>query len=186
MSVLDKAKQNFEVLKHTVKLARFNAKQLVRETIDKADVKEMVRTGRDRINELEVTRKYEVVRNYIKGKDFENDLDEIIASLQLEKIGTPKTFTDIEGRNKRIAAKLAYLRNQAGMVISFCGAAGSKIGAKVGRGNPAVIADGAVVGATAGVIIVGFFAGKVFLQRYQASGAIDITAEALEALPTGG
>lgn len=134
----------------------------------------LVQKGRDRLNELEVTRRFEVLKSYITGKDFESDLDEIIGSLQLEKMGTPVSFEEISGRKKRIAAKVAYLRNQAGMVIGFCGAAGAKVGAKVGRGNVAIIADGAIAGSTVGFIIVGFFAGRVFLKRYQNAGAIDI------------
>lgn len=134
----------------------------------------LVQKGRDRLNELELTRRFEVLKSYVTGKDFEEDLDEIIASLQLESVGTPVSFEGISGRKKRIAAKVAYLRNQAGMVIGFCGTAGAKVGAKFGRGNVAIIADGAIAGSTVGFIIVGFFAGRVFLKRYQSAGAIDI------------
>lgn len=134
----------------------------------------LISKGRERLNELEMTRRFEVLKSYITGKDFEADLDEIISSLQLEKMGAPVNFSDISGRKKRIAAKVAYLRNQAGMVIGFCGTAGAKVGAKLGRGNVAIIADGAIAGSTVGFVIVGFFAGRVFLKRYQSAGAIDI------------
>ncbi len=151
--------------------------------VAKAATNELIQKGRERIHELEMTRRFEVLKSYISGKDFEADLDEIIGSLQLEKVGTPVSFNEISGRKKRIGAKVAYLRNQAGMVIGFCGTAGAKLGAKVGRGNVAVIADGALAGSAAGVIIVGFFAGRVFLKRYQSAGAIDIFREASASLP---
>jgi hypothetical protein len=112
------------------------------------------------------------ISSYFESKDYEEDLDSIIDSLHSHMKKTPN-FNFSEDLKERLSQKKSYLLKQAGLMVG--GSALTGAWAALESGNPAMVGEYALIGATGAVVIIVVTVSGIVFKRVTQNRSMSFT-----------